>query len=341
MRLFSHFITAVVFGIGSVLLSLPAKMAEDMVVSSVTEYATRSLGVRVPVMETIISSMWLAMPWLAVGAMLYLYHFFYSRTSKSATAGPVWESAPVKRPSIGEVLATILSIFCLVSFVVAVGVAEWRNRPLTSLSLRYSYLGNLSNSELRDRAFAVTKKITILSGQYKVRQAEINNQFDKIANVWKKQSSDYEVKLSEYNAAFEAYDKYQTSHFEPHIYSTYSFGISPFGNASAPCLSLEGCTTTAQPIQAPEVAPTRPTPPTPPSPQPVRPVIHVENSWATSLVEVQEEAAAVWEEICHRQNMYPTLFQIPPTYNYDGPKYQDLDEVATQIESLANSLHGN
>jgi hypothetical protein len=100
MRLFGKILIALLAAVGGFVLLLPSKMAEDVVVHAVTEFAIRKLGIEVPVIETIITDAWLVTPWLAMCGVLYLHNLVYTRMVIRQTMGPVREVSQVTRTSI-------------------------------------------------------------------------------------------------------------------------------------------------------------------------------------------------------------------------------------------------
>jgi hypothetical protein len=73
--------------------------------------------------------------------------------------------------------------------------------------------------------------------------------------------------------------------------------------------------------------------------------VPVDEGWKNSMVPLQEEASAVWEEVCHRLNRYPELFPIPKSYdlsqNISGHStgtLPNLGEYAQYLEGLAKKI---
>lgn len=57
------------------------------------------------------------------------------------------------------------------------------------------------------------------------------------------------------------------------------------------------------------------------------------------MLAIQEEAAAVREEIHHRLGNYAPWFDIPPSYNYYSQNDDNLSSYAKHMETLGNDLH--
>jgi hypothetical protein len=73
--------------------------------------------------------------------------------------------------------------------------------------------------------------------------------------------------------------------------------------------------------------------------------VPVDEEWKKSMVPLQEEASAAWEEVCHRLNQYPELFPIPKFYditqNISGHStgtLPNLGEYAQYLEGLAKKI---
>jgi hypothetical protein len=66
-------------------------------------------------------------------------------------------------------------------------------------------------------------------------------------------------------------------------------------------------------------------------------VVSVDPAWAAEAEKVQQEAAAVWEEMHHRFGGYARFFDIPR--NYNNPENRDFSVSAKALEENANRLH--
>ena len=317
------------------LLSVPGEVAKEMFLQSVAEYVERVTGFRVPLMETIISDVWRAMPFLAVVAIAYLYHLIYSQMNPRGSTAPVWESVAPQRMSIKEWVAASFSVACLIVFVATVGVAEWRYLPSTAESLKYADLAHLSNSDLRGRAFAVGSRLLVLNEAYQAKQKEINERFEdasaeskKSYDQFTKDMEEYKKKVDEYNAALPAPSPFQSTLTGQNLFGLQGNGTSQFTGLGIPNYQTRNAT-----------LPGFPSPPSPPAAGPTRPTVKVDEVWARQLSDTQEEYAAIWEEIFHRLGTYAPQFSAPDTYNYYRTRDVDLSQQAAKLETLANSLH--
>jgi hypothetical protein len=284
------------------LLSLPGEMAKEFAVSRLTDAAAEYLGMSTLSAASMAGVLWTLLPFLAAMALLTLYHSL-NRLAFPPPQAPVMES-PSNRSILGRVRDGVSLIF-LVAFVGAVLFAGYHVQPPSADKLPYRQLTQLNNSELRERAFLVAAKIEIIEVEYVTRQDEIHASFSKALEGWNKESTEYEKRLAEYNA-------WQQAH--------------PFGGL--PSLSLLGQSPPPQTTQPPY-------PGSPPGPKPEPPVVTVDGEWLRKAAKVQEEAAAVWEEISHRLGHYPMLYQIPTTYMPE----ENLGKTEGRLRELANSLH--
>ena len=263
------------------LLSLPGEMAKEFVVSKLTDAAADYLGMSTLSAASMVSALWTLLPFLAAIALLSLYHSL-NRLVFPPPQAPVVES-PSNRSILRRFREAVLLII-LAAFVAAVLVAGYHAHSTSADKLSYHLLTQLNNYELRERAFQVAAKIDEIRVEYVTRQEEVYASFNKALEGWTKDSAEYDKRLAEYNTWLQSH---------------------PFGGMSS--LSLMG--------QSPPPQTTQPPPPgSPPGPRPEPPVITVDREWQRQAEEVQEEAAAVWEEIAHRLGHYPALFQIPTTY---------------------------
>jgi hypothetical protein len=210
------------------------------------------------------------------------------------------------------------SIVVLLGFVGTVAVATWNERPAASASLRFNELTTLSKYELRERAFQVAAKIGRLQSDYQKRSDEIFKVYDQQKAIWEASNKEYNKAITDYN------DWHNTYRYSP-------FSVN--GNTST-YLGTGNATLGTIGTQSPKT-PEPSYPSSAPGPEPMPPVVTVDSDWQQRAQAVQEEAAAVWEEMCHRLGYYPPLFQPPGTYQPSS----DLPRQALRLENQANNLH--
>ena len=228
---------------------------------------------------------------------MYLYHRAYLPT----IVRPIIRKYQPVREGEGEEAPALnwqgyFAILFLIIFVASVGAAGYidKFRPAIPGPTRYLELRQLPNTTLRERAFAVAVKLRDLSKEYAARQVEINGQY-------LKDKTEYDKQIEAYKSAQLEYDKNKTS------CATYPYSTT-LGSLSSPsCITVTG------------VSVTPPVPPTEPS----FPVVTVEPEWAAKAEKVEEEAAAVYEEIFHRLGTYLTIFEVPQNYNPGTPPLSD------------------
>jgi hypothetical protein len=211
------------------------------------------------------------------------------------------------------VIGTPASVIAVVVFVGTVVVTGWQIHPPASASLKYNELTKLSNYELRERGFRISSRINDLRLQYQARQKEIFSVYDRLIEKWNKDSAGYDAALFEYKNWHATYDN--------------PFGFTPSFGLRSSLLGLEQ--------QRQQALPAEPPNPSSPGPEPEAPVVSVDKDWQQKMEAVQEEAAAVWEEICHRPGYYPRLFDVPTTYKPSD----ELAKQVTGLRDLANTLH--
>jgi hypothetical protein len=280
-------------------------MVQDFIVRYLTDALIKFIGINVPEVEIVISWAWIAMPFLAAIATLYLYHvvqkiFF-------APVPFIRETQNISRwQSFFLVAKTVSAIIVLTSIVGAVLYAEYRDYRVPGPT-RFREIAHLSNYELRERAFTVSNKLRDLSEQYNQKLKGISAEYD-IARA------QYDKERTKYDNAREEYERAKAA-----CPLGYTYGpptLPDLGNILGKACTL-------------------PNAPTPPSP-PAFPVFGVDPHWAAEAELTQEEAAAVWEEIHHRLGGYTEFFDLPKTYkpaslNFSGP--------AKRLEDIANRLH--
>jgi hypothetical protein len=332
--------TIIAIFIGGSILVLPQKMLEHYVIGHLTEYVADKvfdvLGTRPPIVEEILSRTWLFMPYLVVALLFYVYHHYYLQSRLD-------EQKLIKERrswSLLDVFNIVLIAGVLLCFAGGMIWASYEYHAPVSTSLKYSDLTALPNYELRERAFAAAKKLTALQNDYEAKQREVNEPYEKALVAWNKASDDYKTQLDDYNKRGNPFSlSYILEH--PLVKSesppiVVGNVILPSGTPAPPSLGSPPST----PILSGALTlPPTPMPTTPPPSKPEPPVVKVDDGWKDALTEAQQEASAVWEEICHRQGHYPPMFSIPSSYNYPWPVEGDLAEQAKRLESLANSLH--
>jgi hypothetical protein len=210
-------------------------------------------------------------------------------------------------------------------YVLAVAYAGFVDqfRPAIPGPTKYVELRNLRNPELRERAFTVAGKLDDLSKKYVARQSEINGQY-------RKDKEEFDKKNDEYEKAKAEYDRAKAS----------CFSIGGLSITSIPPIIAPSLSASPSLGQLPSISSSSTTCPTtgpqPPPRAPSPPVVSVEPGWAAEAETVQEEAAAVWQEVHHRFGTYARFFDIPRNYS---PSNRDLSESAKLLKENANRLH--
>jgi hypothetical protein len=305
MRAFQILSSIVTVAVLWFLLALPGQVAEHMFIGWIADGIREYTGWELPRLETVLTYISFLMPLLAAAAAMYLYHKAYLATVIS-------RYQPVREGGRRVDLRSWLAGLFLAVFVIGVGYAGYVDqfRPAIPGPTKYLELRHLPNPELRERAFTVAGKLRDLSTKYAARQSEINGQYKKDKDEFDRQNAKYEEAKADYD------------------------------HARTSCFSIGGLTGTP-PLLVPNLyaspATTCPTsgPPSPPK-APSYPVVSVDPVWSAEAEKVQEEAAAVWEEIHHRFGGYSRFFDMPRNYN---PGSRDLSESAKALEENANKLH--
>jgi hypothetical protein len=324
--------------VGGYIASLPVKVAEHTLVGRIADAVSDTfgrLGIRIPGMEGLISKILLLLPYLAVAAIFYLYHNFYVQPAiRAKSMVVVGETFSVKRK-----VETAIAVFFIACFIVFMAFASYEYRAPASESLKYAELSTLPNYELRERAFAVEKKLIALQNDYMEKQRKVNEPYKKALAVWNKTSEDYQKQLDDYN---DRSNPFSLRSLPPTPAPLVGGDIASLLSGKPETTTLLGSLNSGQLLnQSPSwtLPPSPVTPPAPPPPKPERPVLKVNDSWKDAMTEAQQEASAVWGEICQRQGYYPPMFTIPTSYNYPWPVEGDLAEQAKRLGDLANSLH--
>src|SRR5262249_28007551 len=154
--------------------------------------------------------------------------------------------------------------------------------------------------------------------------SEIMGQYKKDKDEFDRQSADYEKAKAEY-------DKQKMSC----LGGLSITGTPPLivpgqsSSASSPSSPLQFPVITS-PSSLPSLTPCpSSTVPSPPGRAPSYPVVSVDQVWAAEAEKVQEEAAAVWEELHYRFGGYARFFDVPRSYN---PENRDLSVTAKTWE---------
>jgi hypothetical protein len=170
------------------IVSLPEKMAEHKFVGWLTDIASEAaskwFGVRIPGLEGIISRASFFPPAFAVVSLLYLYHNIYISAFRRVNSLIV-----EKRPrSVKQTVFAVLTTIYLLYFVAGKASEFYYYHEPASASLKYSDLSLLADFELRERAFAVVKKLTDLENDYRTKQQKVNEPYEIELAEWNKKS---------------------------------------------------------------------------------------------------------------------------------------------------------
>lgn len=302
--------------LGFLLFQFPLEIAKDIIIHPIAEEISAAIGLKVPTIETIISSVSIVVPFLAAICTMYLYHLIYDAT-QSRRFALIRESAPT---TLGTKIKTWVSVFFLAAFVVAVLVGGYRARREVALPLKYVELRKLPNLELRERALAIGNRLNELSDQYGARQDELENEYRKAMNKYSEDHAEFERKKTDYENAARTCQPYSSGIQMPS--STLSLGSS--GLVGIPNSNLLGQPTcTIPPV------------PTPPA-RPEFPAVKVDAQWQAQMQSVQEEAAAIWEELRHRAGGYTQFLTVPSTYS---ERRSTMSGPARLLMDTANKLH--
>jgi len=292
-------LTVVALVVLSFLFSLPGAVAEHIFIAWIADGLREYTGLELPRLETVLTYVSFLMPLLAAGAALYLYHKAYLPTV-------IRRYQPVREGRRRVDWRSYFAALFLFAFVAVVGYAGYVDqfRPAIPGPSKYLELRHVANPELRERAFTVAGKLRDISKKYVARQTEINGQYKKDKDEFDRQNAEYEKAKAEYDRA----------------------KLSCFGG-----LSITGPSPLIPPTPCPASGP-----PSSPPKAPSYPVVSVDPAWATDAEKVQEESAAVWEEMHHRFGGYARFFDIPRNYNSEN---RDFSVPAKVLEENANRLH--
>jgi hypothetical protein len=286
------------------LFDLSGAVGKDIAIHSLSEFIARRFNIQVPEVETVIEKIWFVVPIVAAIATLYLYHIVQSLLTPAPQPVRIKENRSGIRAAI-DLISGIAAFIIVGGFIISVIYFGWHSEYISTLP--YKELRYISDDDLRHRAFSVSGKLRALSIQYKERQDEINAQYEKDLVPYKKEKAQYDQEKTEYDNARTA---------------------CPLGYSYDWTRPL-----TTLPLGTPCKIPNPPgNEPRPPSP----PVFRVDQQWASQATKMQEEAAAVWEELHHRLGGYIEFFEVPGNYNSDS---SHLQESMKRLEVLANKLY--
>jgi hypothetical protein len=323
MRAFRVVTTIFALVVLYLLLVLPGQVAEHIFISWIADGLREYTGLELPRLETILTYISFLMPLLAAGAAMYLYHKAYLPTVIS-------RYQPVREGRRRVDWRSYFAALFLFALVAAVGYAGYIDqfRPAIPGATKYLELRHLPNPELRERAFAVAEKLRDLSKKYVARQSEINGQYKKDKEDFERQNAEYEKAKAEYDRAkLSCFGGFSITGTPPLISPSQS--ASPSSSSSPSVLPSITSLPSLTPCPASG-------PPSPPPRAPLYPVVSVDPAWAAEAEKVQQEAAAVWEEMHHRFGGYARFFDIPRNYN---PENRDFSVSAKALEENANRLH--
>ena len=306
IRLGMGIITAAVIGLLYLLLwEMPLDLAKDIFLHPIAEDLSQRWGLRMPTVETIISSASIAVPFLAAIRTLYLYRAMYLATDNRQNLALIREHRDdTTFEKILQATKTIVSLLVVGGFVIAVLVAGYKEKfgPKIPSPSEYAELHRLPPLELRDRAFAVADKLNRLDRQYDAERGKLQKQYDAAKEKYDHDKADFEQKQSAYETAVRSCPV-----------------LNGFGALSGN-LGQPSCTV----------------PPIPDRPQePQFPVVAVDMEWMNSSGSAEVEAAAIWEELLHRQGKYTRFFLIPKNYNNQD---SHIAYYAKQLTDEANKL---
>jgi hypothetical protein len=290
------------------LFRVPGEMAQEFVLGRLTDWVAERLGMNTATVDSALRIIVPILPFVAALALLMLYHSVGEFLLPPKQTMVREARTPY---SILRAAKDALGLACLAVFVVWVLYAEYSYVRPAGDRLRFHDIAQLSSYDLRERAFHVAAEMETLQAQYTARRDEIFAPYNKQHDQWTRDSQAYDKAKSDYDTWHAA------NRFNSLIYSP-SLGQS----------SLFGQTSSTAPNPEPPV-------PISPGPEPQSPLVTVDRDWQQKAEAVQEEAAAVWEEISHRLGFYPRLFQVPSTYRPDN----ELGRQVTRLRDMANSLH--
>jgi hypothetical protein len=261
MRLLKLLTTIIAVGVVYVLFVLPGQVAEHIFIGWIADGIRNATGWELPRLETALRYISFLVPLLAACAAMYLYHRVYLPTV-------IRQYQPVREGTQRVEWRSGFVGLCLAVFIGGVIYAGYVDqfRPVIPGPTKYLELRHLPNQELRERAFTVAQKLRELSKEYAARQSEINSQYTK-------EKDEFDKRMEQYKTANAEYEKNKAS------CTTFPFSIVSGSSSSPSCVTL--------------------IPPVPPT-EPSFPVVTVEPEWAANAEKVEEETAAVWEEIPHR-----------------------------------------
>lgn len=332
MRLLKILITLVVSAIVAALLELPGEVIRDLYVHPIAEFIRDKSGVTMPKLETYLFTLSLSLPFWAAISAFYLYHrFCVYFIRKEVIAKHMFIIANESRPSINVV--SILSILALLIFVSSVLYAECRDMLAAKIPgpSRFTEIRRLSSLALRDRALTVARDLRDLDQGYSTRRRQLES-------IYERDRHDFETKLAEFKdkeTAFEQAIIICNQGIAPIL------GLTPapptpaptsggfvFSNQPSQIPSEQSTTTPASPGDCPPSRPDRPS-------EAKFPEVLTDPQWNASLDKKREEAAAVWEELRHRNGTYIQFLDVPE--NYNNPD-SGLNGDAKLLEDYANKL---
>jgi hypothetical protein len=319
MSLFRRFIGLFVAAILALLFALPLDVFKDLYVGPIADEARHVTGLSMPKLETILSYASFSLPLLAAISTLYLYHIFYVNPllrKIKAEYQPIRESEQ-RNPIDLKAIAAVLFLVCFVPAVLYAGYVDRFRAPILSPA-KYTEFHHLPNLELRERALNISNKLNELDRKYLSRQGELKNQYDKDSAEFSRATIEFDKKKEEYDRAVQACPLGGIPFHFP------SSSITPGSS------SITAGSTAVVPLPC-----TPPAMPSPPS-APKFPVVSVDAQWKVEIDKVQEEAAAIWEELRHREGGYTLFFTVPSNYNLGTSR---ISVASKSLEDAANRLH--
>lgn len=194
MRLLGMLLSSIVAVVLGYLFRLPWKMADDAIVTKLTEFVSERFGITMPVTESFVRVLTFLVPFAAAAATIHLYHRAVIFSGALAPKLITEQQRTISRLYKG--LAAVISFVILISFVGYTLYIGYTDHPVAAESLRFRGFAHISNYQLRERAFAVSGKIKRLWEEYESRQHEINAQYAKELDKWEKKTPNINRKFS-------------------------------------------------------------------------------------------------------------------------------------------------
>jgi hypothetical protein len=296
--------TAIIGFLAFMVWQFPLEIAKEIIIQPIAEEISRRTGFKMPTIENIISSASIVVPILAAICTLYLYHAVYEATDRRNILIREHVQDAGFRTILSRIKTAVATLF-LVAFIGAVLVAGYKENfgpPIPGPAL-YTDLHRLPALELRSRALAVGDRLYKLNQQYNDARAILAKQYATAVDKYNQEMTDFHQKQAAYEQAVRS--------------------------CAIPSLSLTGPPLFGQ-------QQTCNTPPIPDKPQePQFPQVIVDSQWTIRALAAEVEAAAIWEELMHRQGGYTQFFSVPDNYNDENSHIRDY---AKELESEANKL---